>query len=253
MRCLVCDKQQAKGNRADPVCDRCVGRATHDLDLIAHAWKTSTDPGWPSQGQSRSGNNKPLPGGTAWVSWRQGADLVGVLRAWADDWVDAMELVGPTGDSVLVLVKWLRTHLHRAAQTSVVFDVFSQEIHDQARIGCAVAGLTETRGQRIQCPTDGCTRWIRVDARHPNEVLTCRGCRTEWTMARLVAVALVIDQDVWIDPEAASALTGLDQSTLRRWARAGKIRRHHGQYELKSVQRHATPGFLFPNPTPGTM
>ena len=40
---------------------------------------------------------------------------------------------------------------------------------------------------------------------------------------------------MWVDAAAAARHTGVPESTLRRWARQGKVRRRGTMYEYKSI------------------
>lgn len=100
-------------------------------------------------------------------------------------------------------------------------------------------------GWRVSCPTlldDGseCGHRIVVrDVHRDADRVWCRGCGRLWEPRRLVTVA-GRDADVWGDGEAIVAWTSIPLGTVRRWARAGQVRRWHGLYSLADVQAAAT-------------
>lgn len=93
---------------------------------------------------------------------------------------------------------------------------------------------------RVACPTlspDGeCGAMLSFAGLEDDEV-RCRRCGSRWSPARLLAVATSVDSEsVWVDAEAAGVAVGLDPSTIRRWARAGRIRRQGQRYSLGDLK-----------------
>lgn len=71
-----------------------------------------------------------------------------------------------------------------------------------------------------------------------DDEVRCRGCGSRWSPARLLAVATSADaESVWVDAEAAAVAVGVDASTVRRWARAGRVRRQGQRYSLADLRR----------------
>ena len=53
----------------------------------------------------------------------------------------------------------------------------------------------------------------------------------------MLAVATDADAgSVWVDAEAAGVAVGVDPSTVRRWARSGKVRRAGQRYSLADLK-----------------
>jgi hypothetical protein len=98
------------------------------------------------------------------------------------------------------------------------------------------------RGMSVPCPTvleDGTDCGYRLRFGEGADEVTCRRCRATRTPQQLIAVAACDEgRDVWVDPEAIARHYGVHESTLRRWAARGKVRRSHGRYHLGDV--HAT-------------
>lgn len=96
-------------------------------------------------------------------------------------------------------------------------------------------------GTRIACPTmleDGssCERSLRVSS--DGEPVVCRGCGTSWSIDWLIRVAGE-DADGWADMEAVVRLSGLHESTIRRWARNGKVRKRGLLYSVRDISTMA--------------
>jgi hypothetical protein len=65
----------------------------------------------------------------------------------------------------------------------------------------------------------------------------CRRSGEQWNADRLLLVALSNpDLVLWMDPEVASYVTGVNLRTLQRWAAAGTIDHKRGRYELHSIR-----------------
>lgn len=96
-------------------------------------------------------------------------------------------------------------------------------------------------GTRIACPTmldDGssCGRSLRVSS--DGEPVVCRACGTSWSIEWLIRVAGE-DADGWADVEAVCRLSGLHESTIRRWARSGKVRKRGLLYSVRDISAMA--------------
>lgn len=101
-------------------------------------------------------------------------------------------------------------------------------------------GEDETRW-RVACPHvrgsgQECGSILNFVGLEDDEI-RCRGCGSRWSPARLLAVATSADaESVWVDAEAAGVAVGVDASTVRRWARAGRVRRQGQRYSLSDLR-----------------
>ena len=118
-----------------------------------------------------------------------------------------------------------------------------EEFADHVRRSCAVLRRWSTEdvqlGTRIACPTvaeDGgiCGKPIRISTE--GEPVTCRGCGYTWTVEWLIRVA-GDDADGWADMEAVCRLSGLHERTIRRWSKAGKVRKRGLLYNVRDVSQ----------------
>lgn len=221
------------------VCPGCVARIRRDLDTIAETWTESVY-GSISCGGSGS-SERPLPGGTAWISWRHsggpGGQLWTSVTGWARVWIEDGDLAQPDTFDLLTVLMWLRAHLERDGVKHPAIDEAAAEWSDHAQEGRRIVGDVES-GQVIRCPgvAAECGRRLRVDVGNPDEPVRCRDCGHTWTTAQLLRRAMYdSDAPAWLDGEAVRSLVGVDPSTLRRWARAGRITRANGRYLLSTV------------------
>ena len=240
------------------ICDQCFLRLLRELSEIVDTYATTANPGFPVPGSGGSGSS-PLPGGTAWISWRQSlADPFGILGTWVRDWADTYSMAGPKRHTLTDIVNWLRAHLSKAAEDHPAIDDFAHEVRKLAGQGRQLAGLHESHGQRIECPADHndgiCKRTLHIDTSLPHDEIDCPRCGSHWTTARLMAVAKS-SPDAWVDGPAAAEIENVPYPTLRRWASpthkghdadqlcterctGPRIERRNGMYYLPSIRRH---------------
>lgn len=117
-----------------------------------------------------------------------------------------------------------------------------EEMADHVRRAAAILRRwTDTGGQigtRIACPStteEGiCGKPIRISTE--GEPVTCRGCGYTWTVDWLIRVA-GDDADGWADMEAVCRLSGLHERTIRRWSKAGKVRKRGLLYNVRDVSQ----------------
>lgn len=220
------------------VCGVCAQRVRDDLDDIAAAWHADGAVATSSIGRT---NNRPLPGGTEWIDWRQGADLRDCLGGWARVWHEDMAADDATppswpGADPGRLVAWLRHHFDTFGVTHEAIAEAAREWNQLAQRARRLLGDTP-QGHIALCPglDTGCGRSLRVDMARPDDLIYCRGCGTEWTAGRL----LVHAGDGWVDAAAITEVMRISGSTLRRWATTGKVRRRGMTYSVADVRAHA--------------
>ena len=224
---------------AGQICTACMRRIAGDLDTITDTYASTDEPPWPGGGGDGRGQSSPLPGGTEYQSWRRAVPEV--LGTWVRDWCEAGTLeargfAGPIRKDLVGIIGWLRAHLSLAATTHPAVDEFAKEVRKLARKGQKITGEVRPRGQRMQCPTEDCGHTMRVDVSDIATLTTCPKCEATRAVATLLNIAA--RADAWVDEETATLATGVPGSTLRRWARGGKIRRWRGQYNLGSIREH---------------
>lgn len=221
------------------ICTRCQNRIRANLDAIVDAWAATEQPAFPGGSAGEGGRTKsqPLPGGTDWMDWRQGDDLFGVLTSWVRDWCDVYALAGPGRPDLTSLTGWLRAHLPHAANSHPAITEFADEVRSLAQRGRRLAGEVSDRGQRYPCPTDNCTRTLRIRTADLEASVHCPSCGITRNTAHLLALA--VRADAWVPAETAAEVAGVKPAAIRKWAQAGKIERENHRYWLPSVREYA--------------
>lgn len=217
------------------VCGVCRVRVADDLDAIARAWYAEA----PVASGSGRGSERPLPGGTDFLDWKEGADLRDILganaRVWHEDMCAVMDPPAWPGNDPGRLVAWLRRHWDTYGVGHEAVAEFASDVRDLAQRARRLLGDTPA-GHVILCPglEAPCGRRLRVNVADPDELVRCRSCGTEWTTGRLLVHSG--DGDGLLDAEAIHLIYGVPGSTLRRWAKTGRVRREGLRYAVADVR-----------------
>ena len=94
----------------------------------------------------------------------------------------------------------------------------------------------EERSHGLRCPTEtdeGTCGYFIAWARD-EESVDCPRCRRTWTMEWLMMVAS--SDDLWLDAEAIANATKIHEQTIRKWSRAGDVRKRGMLYSVSDVQ-----------------
>ena len=110
-------------------------------------------------------------------------------------------------------------------------------IHAQAR---NAARIQTTQTWAIRCCTDDCGTLIRITDPNPDQLVTCPKCKHTLTLIRLLLITSSTQAELWLDPEAAAQLIGVTQSTLRKWARSGRLPRRNNMYDVSKIRNELT-------------
>lgn len=221
-------------------CSRCAQRIRDDLDTILESYALTDTPASGIRSGGARSTEASLPGGTDRLNWRA-SELHDTLTSWCRDWATQWSLRLPDRH-LTSITAWLRRHLTTALAQHPAIAEFAAETSRLARIGRVLAHLTEP-GQAITCPGpggNGCGQRLRVNIADPDAVHHCRKCGTRWEPGWLLRLVHHLDTPIWVDPEAAARFAGVHESTLRRWAAAGRITRdHHGRYDIRELANRA--------------
>lgn len=119
---------------------------------------------------------------------------------------------------------------------------FSDHMRRAAAIMRRWSQADQQIGTRIACPAvtedgESCGHALRISTN--GDATTCKGCGHAWTIDWLIRVA-GDDADGWADLEAVSRLSGLHERTIRRWAKAGKVRKTGLLYNVRDISEATT-------------
>lgn len=251
MTCVVCS-----GKAAALCCERCRMRIDDDLLGISAFHHLAEEELLPGRGGDGRSSERGLGIRIDALDFVSGHTVVDILELWERDIRETYGLTpyGPASlnrcqgaqDQPLAVlsgvVAFLRAWLPRLSQDFLPIDDLAREVHDCWLQAQRAANAAPRTAYRVACPTiddDGadCGRMLAVAGDDLEGEVTCRSCRTTWSVDWLLTiVAAESERAIWMDPETAASRAGVDERTLRRWARDGKVQREHGRYEYRSIQ-----------------
>lgn len=252
--CPVCARRPADLGMACTACRDTARRRLDDLDRLYTDACAEIAPGGGTGGR---GGALGVGVRLSALDYAAGHDIVAALDSWAQDWreiqghsrgpvtINNAGLPIPTVTLAAALT-YLGAHLTWAAAEHPAFDEFAHELaslHAAAKVAARVA---DAPVHVVTCPTDiptddgwgACGRRLTLVDIDLDAHVRCDDCRTTWTVRRLLMVAATdATAEVWVAEEDAALVWGVAQSTLRKWARQGRVQRRRGHYEVGSVRR----------------
>jgi len=244
--CLICHRKAES-----MACARCESNMRRQLSDM------------PKYAKLASQRLQPRPGGTrgtepgfglsmAALEASCGYDAIAVLENWVRDWRETYGLVPygiatetiATNELLADICQFLANWLHRACTDHVAIDLFAGELRQQWAAMREGANETPPNSWVIPCPADidtddgvaTCGKPIKITDVEMEATVNCPTCKTHWRVGRLLYVgASTVNGGIYVDPEAASEYLGVTERTLRQWAKAGKIKRERGRYDITGV------------------
>lgn len=249
MNCVICTRPIPIERGDVLACGPCETKMHDRLADIVNYYALTEGELVPGSGTGTRGSERSLGVRLAALDFLAGNDVVAVLASWESEWREHYGLtIQPmlTRPTPLLArsVAFLRAWLPRACTDHPAVDEFARELHDCWQTARNAARMSPARTMTITCVADieragttrTCSSRIPVSPDNITSQVTCNRCRTTWDVPHLIHVAISTPgAELWADPEAAAGYFHVDPSTLRKWARAGRIRRDHGRYELHSV------------------
>jgi hypothetical protein len=256
MTCVVCSRTDSQALACDPCRLRIDGQLSGIL-AFRHLAEDELQPG--RGGDGRSGE-RGLGVRIDALDFVAGNTVLDVLELWCRDIRETYGLSqwGPASldacrgqaDPALALltdvIGFLRAWLPRLTVDFVPIDDLAREVRDCWLQAQRAANAAPRTAYRVACPTidddgDDCGRMLSVAGDDLEGEVTCRSCRTTWSVDRLLTiVASDTSGAIWMDAETAARRAGVDERTLRRWARDGRVTREHGRYDYKTITAMVT-------------
>jgi hypothetical protein len=139
-------------------------------------------------------------------------------------------------------VRFHLSHLDWSLEQEWV-DEYAREIAEVHSTGMTAARRFIDPIKRLPCPTtneDGstCNALIAVKGDDLFEPLHCRKCESDWTAARLIAVATNTPGiEIWLDTEAIAEWTGITERQVRNVVTKHKLERKGQLIDLQAFNR----------------
>lgn len=246
-KCLICETDTERY-----ACIKCEKRMRQQLNELPLFMQLASNNLQPGKGGDGRGTERSLGINIAALDTAAGFDAIAVLEAWERIWREDYGLT-PYGEATSQLrdtkpetilrhiTTFLYSWLDKSCEEHPAIDDFCGELNQVHRASKQAAGQTTDAPWRATCPADTdegeCSNPLLISREDFDGEITCRKCGTVWPTARLLhVVASSRHAELWLDPAAASEFLNCGQSTLRRWAKTGLIKREKGRYEVHSLR-----------------
>ena len=244
--CLICHR-----STETMACERCESNMRRQLTDMPKYAILASQRLQPRQGGSR-GTERGFGLSMAALEASCGYNATAVLENWVRDWRETYNLVPygvatetvPTIHLLAHICQFLDNWLHQACANHVAIDLFAGELRQQWAAMREGANETPPNSWVIPCPADidtadgiaTCGKAIKITDVEMEALVNCPACKTHWRVGRLLYVgAATANGGIYVDAEAASEYLGVTERTLRQWAKAGKIKRERGRYDITGL------------------
>jgi hypothetical protein len=126
-------------------------------------------------------------------------------------------------------------HLEFSMQQDWAYD-FAQEVFAFHSKGRAAAKKFNEQPRRIPCPTDDCRRFVVIDVNSLMQELTCFGCKSTWSLVRLIALAMSNpNRKFYLDVEAIAMWLGVTERAVYKSIKENDIDRKGNLYDMAQI------------------
>ena len=136
---------------------------------------------------------------------------------------------------VAATVSFHLAHLEWTVQQDWVeeFAGLIKEVHAK---GLSVTKRFVQKTRRIPCPTDRCEKKLAIDIESLMGDVKCLGCHGEWTVLRLIQLALSNpDKEFLLDIETICLWLGDTEKNVMKVIKANDIKKKSGLYNIKEI------------------
>lgn len=241
MKCPLCNKPA----KDQTLCQRCSVRLRERISEIPGLRTEAGKYIQAAQGGHGTNSGEPTSGiNFAALDYSNGNDILPVMWEWEklireERQLTPPALVQPQADEVQATCNFHLAHLDWMLEQDFV-DEYAREIATIHAKGIHAARRNIEPVRRIACPSPHphdeeryCNAMLAIDDADLLTPVTCRRCGTQWTPARLVAVAMSDpDRDVWLDAESLGRWVGISDRQVRRVCKAGKVSKRGQLYNV---------------------
>jgi hypothetical protein len=197
------------------------------------------------QGGHGTNSGEPTIGiNVAALDYSSGNDILPIMWEWEKVIREERRLtppafVEPQPDEVAATVEFHLAHLEWSLKQGWV-DEYAREVATIHAKGINAARRNVEPVRRISCPSPNpedesryCNAMLAVEDADLLTPVMCKRCGTQWTPARLVAVAMSDpNREVWLDAESIGRWVGISDQQVRRVCRAGKVSKRGQLYNV---------------------
>ena len=136
---------------------------------------------------------------------------------------------------VAATVSFHLAHLEWTVQQDWV-EEFAGQVKEVHAKGLSVTKRFVQKTRRIPCPTDRCEKKLAIDIESLMGDVKCLGCHGEWTVLRLIQLALSNpDKEFLLDIETICLWLGDTEKNVMKVIKANDIRKKSGLYNMKEI------------------
>ena len=138
-------------------------------------------------------------------------------------------------EEVAATIQFHLTHLGWSTQQVWIGD-FAKDVREQHAKGTAVTKRFIEKPRRIPCPTDKCKAKIAIDIENILSDVFCVKCKSEWTLYRLIQLALNNpDKRFWLDIEAICLWLNLTKREVLKIVDSHNVPKRQGLYDVAKI------------------
>jgi hypothetical protein len=240
MDCTICDKKTDKPG----ACNRCAAKVRNQIAELPQLHKEARQFLHPSRtGSGTASTERSIGINVAALDFTMATELLRTLHAWESTirfarqlTLPAMLIKEPTTESeVLASATFHLTHLEWSLGQEWAAD-FAHEMQIIHAKGRAAAKRFSEQPRRIPCPTDDCQKYVVIDADNLTAEVACFGCKQQWTVLRLIALAMSNpSKTFYLDVEAIAMWLGITEREVYRTIKKNDIQRRGSLYDIAGI------------------
>ena len=240
MECTICGKKTERAG----ACNRCAGKVRTQIAELPQLHKEAKQFLEPSRTGSGSASAERSIGiNVAALDFTMATELLHTLHAWESTIRFSRQLTRPamlikeptTESEVLASATFHLTHLDWSLQQQWATD-FAHDMQVIHAKGRAAAKRFSEQPRRIPCPTDECKKYVVIDADNLTAEVACFGCKRQWTVLRLIALAMSNpSKTFYLDVEAIAMWLGITEREVYRTIKKNDIQRRGSLYDIAGI------------------
>lgn len=170
-------------------------------------------------------------------------ELLGILHSWEAQIRSSRQLTPPAllnkqpsiELEVSTACAFQLAHLEWSINQEWIAD-FSAEVKEIHSRGMAAAKRFVEQPRRIPCPTDDCKKFVVIDVVFLMGDVRCFGCKNEWSLLRLIALAMTNKtKKFYLDVEAIALWLGISERQVWKIIKANDIARKGQLYDVSEI------------------
>jgi hypothetical protein len=243
MECLTC-QHEARDEKL--LCRRCISTLSANLSEIPEL--QSEAKGFLVPGRTGSGSptsERSIGFNVSAMDYSMATDILPMLHKYEALIRRGRKLTPPAllqrhpsiEEEVAATIKFHLSHLEWSLQQDWIGDFWAEvkEIHSK---GLSVTKRFIEKPRRIPCPTEGCKAHVVIDIEKILSEISCLKCRTQWTLYRLIQLAMDNpNRRFWLDEDAICLWLNLSKRDLKKIVNTHKIPIRQGLYDIAKISK----------------